>query len=160
MRGNTERIAALLAPAIRAIHTPEAVRRAKRVEAAIADDGSLSDYAANSSLGHGVATWYISGTIATGNQQGMIFRVPADGRITRFDLNIKTAPTGADLKVRLRRNNIVMTTATIPASSTSGGFAVNLAINAGNTLTIDVTQVGSSVAGSNLTISVTYREER
>lgn len=160
MRGSTDRLAQLVKPIFKTIHPPEAIHRMKRAEAALADDGSLSDFAANSSLGHQVATWYISGGLSVGNQQGMVYRVPCDGELERLDCNAKTAPTGADLLVQLRQNNTVLVTCTITDSDEDGGLPILLPVNAGDQLTIDITQVGSSVPGSNLTASVTFREER
>lgn len=159
-RGKTEILAAIFKPAIRAIHPPERMQRARRVEAAITEDGRVSDYALSGMLGHLVATWFISGTQSVANTVGMEYRVGADGVIERFDIRVKTAPTGQALKVRINRNGVALVTATIAAGSTSTGLPVNAACNAGDVLTIDVTQVGSGTAGSSLTASATMREER
>lgn len=157
---STERLATILAPVARAIHPPEAIRRMKRAEAAIADDGSLSDYAVNTAQSPQILTWFISGTLAVANTQGPQFRVPFDGILLRLDLQVKTAPTGADLRVRIRSNTHVITTVTINAGDTTGGLVLNRAVNAGDVLTIDITQIGSGTAGANLSACASIREER
>ena len=158
MRGNTERLAVALRPLVEAVHPPEAIKRFRRTDAAITDDGRVSSYALRGSIRH-AAQWYISGARSVANNISMEYRVPADGRIERFDVLLKTAPTGADFKCRLNRNGIAMGTATIEAGETSGGIPINEACSAGDILTIDVTQVGSGTAGSSLSAFATHREE-
>lgn len=159
-RGNTERLAAMLRPVARAIHRPEDIRRQRRVDAAITDDGRASGYALAGSLGRLAATWYVAGTLAVTTNAGLEYRVPADGVIERFDCSVKTAPTGQAVKVRLRRSGQTVATATIPAGAKTGGTAVLAACSAGDVLTIDVAQVGSGTAGANLSVTCAHREER
>lgn len=160
MGANTQRLAAILKPAVRAMAPPDEMSRKRRVDLAVGEDGRATPYAVSGVLGHNVAQWFISGTLATGNTQGIQYRVPADGVLERFDAIVKTAPTGADLLVRLRQAGHALVTVTIPAGTTSAGIGVNQAVSAGDILTLDITQVGSSVAGSNLSAFATCREER
>ena len=160
MRGSTERLATILAPAIAALNPPAEMKRKRRVDAAITDEGKASDHALSGSLGHFAASWYLSGTLATGNNLSSEYRVPADGVLERFDCRVKTAPTGADLKARLRLAGTAIATVVIAAGTTTGGVPVNQAVSAGDVLTIDVTQVGATVAGANLSAAATIREER
>jgi hypothetical protein len=153
-------LAAILAPAVRAIHPPESMQRMRRTDLAVGDDGRATPYALGASLGHLVASWYISGALTVAANQNMQYRIAADGVIERFDVNVKTAPTGADLVAQLNLNGVSLGTATIADGETSGYLALDEACLAGDLLTIDITQIGSTVAGSNLSATATYREER
>jgi hypothetical protein len=153
------RVAKML-PALRAIHPPDAMQRMRRTDLAVGNDGRATPYALGASLGHLSTDWYISGTLATGTAQNKQARIVADGVIERLDITVKTAPTGADLIVQLNQNGVALGTATIAAGDTSGFLALDEPCLAGDLLTLDITQVGSTVAGSNLTATVTYREER
>jgi hypothetical protein len=159
MRGNTEGLAALLRPAMEALLPRQDAGRARRADAALQDDGKISPYALRGAIHH-AARWYVAGTLSTGNNLGEEVRIQADGALERLDVRVKTAPTGADLKVRLRRANVTAATVTIPAGETSAGVVLGAGCSAGDVLTIDVTQVGSGVAGANLSVCVTHREER
>ncbi len=50
MRGNTERLAAMLRPIAEAIHPPESMRRVRRINAALDEEGRATEYALASSL--------------------------------------------------------------------------------------------------------------
>lgn len=98
-------------------------------------------------------------TTTTGTQ-----RLPIDGTYTIVGtrLMVGTAPTGANLIVDVNKNGTTIYTTqgnrpTIVASSNAGGpgSAPDVtSLTAGDYLTIDIDQVGSSVAGSDLTVSV------
>src|SRR5919199_3782521 len=108
-----------------------------------------------------LTSFFKTGTIATttGTQ-----RLPIDGTYTIVGTRVMvgTAPTGADLIVDVNKNGttIYSTQAnrpTIAAGSNAGGpgSAPDVtALAAGDYLTVDIDQVGSSVAGSDLTVSV------
>jgi hypothetical protein len=160
MGHNKGALASMLAPAIEAIHPPEAMKRQRRTDLAIGQDGRATVYALGSSLGHLVASWYLTGSQVVGNTQNIEHRIAADGTLERFDVKVKTAPVGADLKIRLNQNGISLGTATITDGELIGSLSLDEACNAGDLLTIDVTQIGSTTAGSNLSAFATYREER
>lgn len=50
MRGNTERLAAILRPITEAIHPPESMRRIRRINAALDEEGRATEYALASSI--------------------------------------------------------------------------------------------------------------
>ena len=72
--------------------------------------------------------------------------------------SVNTAPTGASLIVTLVKNGATtIATLTITAGSyTSGLQTVNAALADGDYLTVNITQVGSTVAGSDLTVQITH----
>lgn len=91
-------------------------------------------------------------------------RLPIDGTYTIVGtrLMVGTAPTGADLLVDVHKNGTTIYTTqgnrpSIAAGANSGGPGTTpdvTSLVAGDYLTIDVDQVGSSVAGSDLTVTI------
>lgn len=157
---STAHFADLLMPAIRALHPPEAMQRLRRVDLAVTHDGKASDYALTDLMGHIDAWWFLPSTIGVGINQSTEWRVSADGVVERFDIRVKTAPTGAALIAVLRRTSVVISTVNIAAGTFAAGLSVNQNVSAGDILTIDISQVGSTVAGANLSAFATIREER
>lgn len=98
-------------------------------------------------------------TVTTGTQ-----RLPIDGTytITGTRLMVGTAPTGAALIVDVNKNGTTIYTTqgnrpTIADGANAGGPGTApdvTSLAAGDYLTVDIDQVGSTVAGSDLTVSV------
>ena len=71
---------------------------------------------------------------------------------------VQTAPTGASLNLRVNKNGSSIATPSVSAGATSGSLTgLTSTMNAGDYLTVDITQVGSSVAGSNLSLVIVYK---
>jgi hypothetical protein len=108
-----------------------------------------------------LGTFTKTGTLAVA---GGTVRFPVDGTYTIVGtrLMVGTAPTGADLILDIKKNGstIYSTTANRPritAGSNSGGPGATpdiTSLAAGDYLTVDVLQVGSTVAGADLTTTV------
>ena len=108
-----------------------------------------------------LTSFFKTGTLATttGTQ-----RLPVDGTYTIVGtrLMVGTAPTGADIIVDINKNGTTIYTTqgnrpTITASANAGGPGATpdiTSLAAGDYLTVDIDQIGSSVAGSDLTVSV------
>lgn len=77
------------------------------------------------------------------------------GTFGTFDMYVKTAPTGADLTVTVNKNGSSIGTGTISQGSTDGlGQTLSpTSFSAGDYLTVDITQIGSTVAGEDLYIN-------
>ncbi len=98
-------------------------------------------------------------SVAAGTQ-----RLPIDSTYTIVGtrLMVGTAPTGANLLIDVHKNDTTIYTTqgnrpSITAGSNSGGPGTApdvTSLVAGDYLTIDVDQVGSSVAGSDLTVTI------
>jgi len=78
------------------------------------------------------------------------------------DLNIKTAPTGAALIVDINKNGttIFSTRPRIADGATSGGGSAvfsSTTVVAGDIITIDIDQVGSTTPGKDLTIALSFK---
>lgn len=90
-------------------------------------------------------------------------RLPIDATYTikQVRIMVGTAPTGATLIVDVNKNGttIFTTQANRPTIAISGNAAVSgapqvTALAAGDYITVDIDQVGSTVAGSNLTVLI------
>ena len=116
------------------------------------------------------ATRTITFTLPAYSKQGSLavltgtMRLPIDGTYTIVGtrLMVGTAPTGAALVIDVNKNGTSIYTTqanrpTITASSNSGGPGATpdvTSLAAGDYLTVDIDQVGSTVAGSDLTVVV------
>ena len=109
--------------------------------------------------------WYLDGSVNTGDGQSATIRVPFSGTITRADIYVGTAPVSQSIIINIRKNGtdiwteppsadqrLAMTTAGTPVNTTT--FNVT-SVTAGDYFNLDVDQIGSGTAGSNLTVELT-----
>lgn len=108
-----------------------------------------------------LTSFYKSGTlsVATGTN-----RLPIDGTYTIIGarLMVGTAPVGANLIIDVKKNGTTIYTTqanrpTIVAGQNAGGPGATPDVStlaAGDYLTVDIAQVGSTTAGSDLTVAV------
>lgn len=92
-------------------------------------------------------------TVQTGKSR---YYAPRALTISQLRASVNTAPTGASLIVSLRKNGTIVAVVTIAASVNTGTSSLALAVAAGDYLQVDVTQVGSTVAGADLTVQVEF----
>lgn len=123
-------------------------------------NAQLTDTRALFQLGGGVGgiQFTVSGTVAVADDQTPYWVAPKNGTFTVAYARIKTAPTGQALKMRVKKNGVAVTginTLDISAGNQSAN-ATGLSISyvAGDYFSFDVTQVGSTVAGADLTLAV------
>lgn len=76
--------------------------------------------------------------------------------ITRIIGYVETAPTGANLNIRVNKNGANVSLLNIPAASTTATNTVSISVVQGDYITVDVTQVGSTIAGSDLSLIFEY----
>lgn len=106
-----------------------------------------------------------AGTLSMGSGS---FKLPftLDAEIISVQLAVGTSPTGADLIVDVNKNGTTIFTTqanrpTVPDGDANGVGAEATpdvtAIAEGDYLTVDIDQVGSTVAGENLTVSIEWR---
>jgi len=103
----------------------------------------------------------VTGTLTTGNDKAPTIVAPCTLTITKVKLVVKTAPTGADLIVDVNKagTTIFTTQANRPkitVGNTQGdsGAPDVTSLSEGDKITIDIDQVGSTVAGADLTVEV------
>jgi hypothetical protein len=128
-----------------------------------------SKLAFNSSTGHnhdGVTSrlipkgfaFFIPGTQTVANDQSLNPRAPSAQTVSRLDAYVKTAPTGADLIARVYNvtQGVVVATITIAAGAQTAtqSSMTTASIAQGDVLRADVTQIGSTIAGINLTLTL------
>jgi len=94
------------------------------------------------------------GTLAVNTGDKRLYMARA-GTFGTFDMYVKTAPAGAALNVQINKNGSSIGTGTIADGATSGtGQALSpTSFSAGDYLTVDITQIGSSTAGEDLYIN-------
>lgn len=113
----------------------------------------------------------VPGTLAVGNDQAPWFICSISHGLTLLDtsLAVKTAPTGAAIEIDIQRStdcgatwsSIYSTKPTIPVGSRGcdeSGVLETTYIVEGDILRLDITQVGSTVAGADLTVSLRVRQ--
>jgi len=108
-----------------------------------------------------VAVLSLAGTLTTGLKTPRVY-LPAAATILDVTLSVGTAPTGADLRVNVRYDGtnsiwtagyLAMTAAAYVARTSTINHP---AITTANWLQLDITQVGSTVAGADLVVTVRY----
>lgn len=112
----------------------------------------------------GQLVYTVSGTLVVGVDLAFHLRPSSSFTITEVFVEVLTAPTGASLIVDVNKNGTTIFTTqanrpTITASTTTATSeapdVTSLAKN--DNVTIDVDQIGSTVAGANLTVHVRGR---
>lgn len=139
------------------------VRRDANARAQVADPSAAQDIATKNYVDTKavlVAPFTMAGTVTvkTGTSR---YYVESARTISRVRTAVGTAPTGATLIVDVKKNGttIFTTQANRPAIAISGFTATvtNMditAVAAGDYLTVDVAQIGSTVAGADLTVQI------
>ena len=108
--------------------------------------------------------WTVAGGLAVNTDQGFHNRVANSITFIEAEMLVKTAPTGASLIVDVNLNGLSLwntTPANRPTIPAGSGYGVSGApdFTAGadnDVLTMDVDQVGSTIAGSDLTVLLWY----
>lgn len=110
-----------------------------------------------------VVTFYVPSTVSTGTGTAR-FRVRGSWTIVEVNASVNTAPTGSSLIVDVNKNGttVFTTQSNRPTIAISGFSAAAAAVNVtsivdADYLTLDVDQVGSTIAGSDLTVEVWAR---
>lgn len=108
--------------------------------------------------------WWIDGTLIANASTRLFARyvVPQNMTITKAWAQVETAPTGADLLIDIYLNGTSIWASnpsnrlTVAASDTTGNRTSfdTTAITAGNYLDIYIDQVGSTVAGAGLAVTL------
>jgi len=109
--------------------------------------------------------FYIDGAQATISGGTAYFETPETARIDEVRIHLGTTPSGSNFIVDVNDDGVtVFTTQANRPTITPGGFSVTSGTADGGTsvaknsvLTVDVDQVGSSIAGSDLAIFVRGR---
>ena len=106
--------------------------------------------------------WTITGSLVTGTSLTPILIVPNNLTIIKAYAAVKTAPTGASILIDINLNGTSIWSSTpanrltITAGATSGNQTSfdSTTLTDGDLLTIDCDQIGSTIAGADLTIQL------
>lgn len=99
----------------------------------------------------------VPGTIGILSDAAPLATFQATVKLTELDAYVKIAPDGADIIASLYAGATLVGTVTIPDGATSGSAAVTAGtVNAGQLLTLDITQVGTTFPGSDLSVIGRY----
>lgn len=101
----------------------------------------------------------VVGTLSVDTDQAPTILAPCSLTITSVRLVVKTAPTGADLWVDVNKNGASIFSAhgdlKIVAGATTGNAVPNTtSVALDDKFTVDIVQIGSTVAGADLTVEV------
>jgi hypothetical protein len=103
----------------------------------------------------------VTGTLTTGTDKAPTIVAPCTLTITKVKLVVKTAPTGAAIIVDVNKNGTTIFTTqdnrpqiAIGATTGDSGTPDVTALAEGDKLTIDIDQIGSTIAGADLTVEV------
>ena len=77
--------------------------------------------------------------------------------VSRLLAFVSVAPTGATVNLRVNKNGTSAQTISIGANSSSAVASANISLVQGDYITVDITQVGSTVAGSDLALIFEYQ---
>lgn len=156
MRSSFDRMVRAMQPVAERLITPESVQRQRRLDWAIARDGQIEPQALRHQRVPQAVSWFIAGTLAVANEQGMRWRAPSRGHILRIDAYAKTAPTGASLALRMGANSVLIASFSIAAGQQRATFLGPIPLEAGDEVTVDITQVGSGAEGANLSVHAVW----
>lgn len=111
-----------------------------------------------------LASFALSGILSAPTTGTLRFRFPFDATLEGVSAAVNTAPTGADIILDVNKNGVSIypfsTHPTIPNGTFDTGGVEDVpdttGILTGDYLQVDIDQVGSIVAGSDLTVFIRY----
>jgi hypothetical protein len=114
-----------------------------------------------------ILAWYIPGDAEVGTNKSAYLTVPFSGQIIKAVAYAKTAPTGATLIFDINKNGTTIwgnqtnrvTIAISGNSGTSTSFTTASVVD-GDYFTIDIDQIGSTIAGADMTVELYIKEAR
>jgi hypothetical protein len=126
---------------------------------AVGFTGSVGVGYTGSSGGSGLKqtrTMEYSGSLTTfnGTKRWWINQSFTISRILAF---LSIAPTGTSVNLRVNKNGVSEQTISISANSSSAVASTNIVLVQGDYITVDITQIGSTVAGSDLALIFEYQ---
>lgn len=142
--------------------------RPSGTDVAVADGGTGASTAASARANLGVeetAYFASEGTLTVKNGKGRM-PFPVDAVILGISAMVDTAPTGATIVLDINKNGTTIFTTQsnrpqiVAGANNTATEVTNMnvtAISAGQYLTADIDQIGTTVAGADLTVAVRYR---
>lgn len=117
---------------------------------------NTTNVSSNNTIGNFEKSYRYSGTLET-NTGSLRLYLHKAATLTGIDLFVDTAPSGSSLNLDINQNGSSIATPSIAADNTSNtSISANVSFAAGDYITVDIDQVGSSTAGSNLYAVLTF----
>lgn len=91
-------------------------------------------------------------TVYTGKSR---FPITREGTIAHLQATLGTAAAGSGVGLRINVNGVSAGTLTIPAGSNTASTTLAATVHSNDYITVDVTSIGSTTAGADLTVLVT-----
>lgn len=145
-----------LRPVARAVRSSQERQKEASVFAAFDDAGGVKPEALQRSLPPLMLTWWLPGAVTAVSNVGMEVTLSSEIRLRDVSVRAKTAPVGAECKVRLTANGSEVENAALPPGQKFGRSRVSSASAiraAGDTLCIDVVTASGA---ADVTVVVTY----
>lgn len=114
-----------------------------------------SGYTGSAGVGLQVKTMEYDGSLVVFNGTKRWW-IPSNYNIYRLVAFVSVAPTGANLNIRLNKNGSSVSTLTVPSGLTTANATVNISLVEGDYMTVDITSVGSTQPGQDLSLIVQY----
>ncbi len=111
-----------------------------------------------------VLLWYISGTLVAGTDASARIILPFNGKIIKASAYATTAPTGATVIIDMNLNGTTLwasgklTIAISANAATDKTVFDTTTVSTDDYLTVDIDQIGSTVAGADLAIQLHITE--
>lgn len=114
------------------------------------------------SLDYGIIPYTVSGTLTV--QTGAVrLYFGQNATIRRINAGVGTAPTGTSLIIDVNKNGTTLfstqgnrPTIAVSTFSDTENLPDVVSVSAGDYLTVDIDQIGSTIAGENLTVTIEY----
>lgn len=153
---DNERLTESMRSVARAILPAAEQRKQASVHSAFKDSGDVKPEALRRSLPPLMLTWWLPGPVVAGSNVSAEIPLAGNIRLTVLAIRAKTAPSGAECKVRLTANGSEVENVSLPPGQVFGSSPVSGAKalrNAGEVLRVDVV-TGNGAEG--VTVTATY----
>lgn len=127
-----------------------------RVESKIAAAVKATPAADPVAVTGGQVVLSIPGTLAIESNAAALLAYREARKVSEVELLVKQAPLGADVDVRVLVDGATMTTVKLLAGQTAVKSAASFAIAAGKPVRIDITNVGTTFPGADLSVILRY----
>lgn len=128
--------------------------RLRELSASIHELFGASDTSAATTAAAGLAVT-VPAKLSIRSQAAPLFRIETATVVRKIEALLKQAPTGGDLALAINAPGLI-TTLTIPAGSTASAVSGSWTIPADTILSIDVTAVGLTFPGADLTVTLRF----
>lgn len=136
------------------VFNPEQARVLNERFRLLSQTGGGTARAAEASGGAGMLVLSVPGTLSIRSSATPLVSFPASRTISRITALLKRAPTGGAVTVLVRAGGADLTSLTVPAGATTATIGLARAIAADAVVEVDITAVGATFPGADLTLLI------